>query len=105
MERGERPIPHEPVWCPCGLSGRVKTAAADQPKGNHFYIICLLTKAETVLSFRVFRPMDKYVRFSDRKRGEKGFEILISQRSSGVEQLSCKQPVVGSNPAAGSCTF
>lgn len=28
--------------------------------------------------------------------------ISLSQRSSGVEQLSCKQPVVGSNPAVGS---
>ncbi len=30
------------------------------------------------------------------------FEILNCQCSSGVEQLFCKQPVVGSNPATGS---
>ncbi len=29
-------------------------------------------------------------------------EILISQCSSGVEQLFCKQPVIGSNPVTGS---
>ncbi len=34
--------------------------------------------------------------------GKKLFDIMNSQCSSGVEQLFCKQPVVGSNPATGS---
>ncbi len=30
---------------------------------------------------------------------------LLSQCSSGVEQLFCKQPVIGSNPVTGSLIY
>lgn len=59
----------------------------------------VLTKMKTVLSFGVFRPRADCCIGTPAQNMEKD---SISQRSSGVEQLSCKQPVIGSNPVAGS---